>query len=81
MKRKYVVKFGLRPALVKLGLPTYRVGPHAFRRGAGTAMANSKVSPRIVQSILRHTDLQTTMRYYVHSDVEVQREAVQALQL
>jgi integrase len=81
MKRQYVVKFGLRPALVKLGLPSQGVGLHSFRRGLGTALANNKVSPRIVQTILRHTDLKTTLRFYVHSDCETQRAALQALQL
>jgi integrase len=80
MKRQYVVKFGLRPALVRLGLPTQGVGLHSFRRGLGTALANNRVSPRIVQTILRHSDLKTTLTFYVHSDSEIQREALQALQ-
>jgi integrase len=81
MKRAYAVKFGLWPVLKKLGLPTRRVGFHSFRGGLGTALANNKVSPRIVQSILRHADLKTTLTYYVHSDPDVQREALQELQL
>ncbi len=55
-KRGYVIKFGLAPVLKKLGLP--KAGLHAFRHGLGTALANSKVSPKLVQSILRHADLQ-----------------------
>jgi integrase len=77
-KRGYVIKFGLAPVLKKLGLP--KAGLHAFRHGLGTALANSKVSPKLVQSILRHADLQTTFRYYVHADADAQREALQALQ-
>jgi len=77
-KRGYVIKFGLAPVLKKLGLP--RAGLHAFRHGLGTALANSKVSPKLVQSILRHADLQTTFRYYVHADADAQREALQSLQ-
>jgi integrase len=56
-KRQYVVKFGLKPLLRKLVLPTKDVGLHAFRNGLGTALANSKVSPKIVQQVLRHTDV------------------------
>jgi integrase len=81
MKRSYAVKFGLWPAMRKLGLPTHRVGFHSFRGGLATRLANNKVSPRIVQSILRHADLKTTLSYYVHSDEDVQREALQALQM
>jgi integrase len=77
-KRGYVIKFGLAPVLKKLGLPS--AGLHAFRHGLGTALANSKVSPKLVQSILRHADLQTTFRYYVHADADAQREALQSLQ-
>ena len=77
-KRGYVIKFGLAPVLKKLGLP--KAGLHAFRHGLGTALANSKVSPKLVQSILRHADLQTTFRYYVHADADAQRDALQALQ-
>lgn len=35
LKRSYVVKFGLKPILRKLGLRTERVGLHAFRHGLG----------------------------------------------
>jgi integrase len=70
MKRQHVVKFGLRPAQL-----------HSFRRGLGTALANNKVSPVVVQRILRHTDLKTTLTFYVRSDSETQREALQSLQM
>lgn len=80
-KRQYVVKFGLTPLLKRLGLPTKGVGLHAFRHGMGTVLANSKVSPKIVQQILRHTDIKTTFRYYVHSDLDAQRNALAAVSI
>jgi integrase len=80
-KRQYVVKFGLKPLLRKLGLPTKGVGLHAFRHGLGTALSNSKVSPKTVQRILRHTDIKTTFRYHVHSDMDVQRDALAAVSI
>jgi integrase len=81
MKRAYAVKFGLLPALRKLGMPTKGVGFHAFRHGLGTALANSKVSPKTVQQILRHSDIKTTFRYYVHSDMDAQRAALETVQV
>jgi integrase len=74
------VKFGLRPILVKLGLPTRKAGLHAFRHGLGTALANAGVSPAIVQRTLRHTDIKTTMRFYIHADADTQREALVQIQ-
>ena len=80
-KRAYVVKFGLKPVLKKLGLPSKDVGLHAFRHGLGTALSNSKVSPKTVQQILRHADIKTTFRYYVHSDTDGQRKALESVAL
>jgi integrase len=77
-KREYVVKFGLKPLLKRLKLSTKRVGLHAFRHGLGTALSDSKISSRTVQDILRHADLKTTFRYYVHSDMDAQRSALSA---
>jgi integrase len=75
-KRANVVKFGLWPILRQLGLPTHKAGLHAFRHGLGTALADARISPKVVQSILRHADIKTTMRFYVHVDAEVQRAAL-----
>jgi integrase len=80
-KREYVVKFGLKPLLRKFGMPVKDVGLHAFRHGLGTALSNSKVSPKTVQQILRHADIKTTFRYYVHSDTDAQRSALETVQL
>jgi|SRR5690348_6016431 len=80
-KRAYVVKFGLKPVLKKLGLSTKGIGLHAFRHGLGTALSNSKVSPKVVQQILRHADIKTTFRYYVHADTDVQRKALESVAL
>ncbi|MGH9575159.1 MAG: tyrosine-type recombinase/integrase [Candidatus Acidiferrales bacterium] len=80
-RRESVVEWGLKPVLRKIGLPTKEVGLHAFRHGLGTALSNAKVSPKVVQQIMRHADIKTTFRYYVHSDVEVQRSALEAIEL
>lgn len=75
-----VVKFGLRPILVKMGVPARKAGLHAFRHGLGTALANAGVSPAIVQRTLRHTDIKTTQRFYIHADADTQREALAQIQ-
>jgi integrase len=79
-KRANVVKFGLHPILKQLGLPTRNAGLHAFRHGLGTALADAGVSPAVVQRTLRHTDIQTTMKFYVHADTDAQRTALAKLQ-
>jgi integrase len=79
-KRANVVKFGLWPILKRLGHPTHGFGLHAFRHALGTALADERVSPKVVQSILRHTDIKTTLRYYVHVDDGVQRDALAQIQ-
>ena len=63
----------------RLDLPTKDVGLHAFRHGLGTALSENGVSPKTVQNILRHTDFATTMRYYIHSDTDAQRNALAAI--
>ena len=78
-KRANVVRFGLHPVLRKLGM-TCRAGLHAFRHGLGTALANSGASPAVVQRTLRHTDIKTTLRFYVHADADVQRAALANIQ-
>ena len=80
-KRAHVVKFGLWPILRRLGLPTHKAGFHAFRHGLGTALADNGASPAIVQRTLRHADIKTTLRFYVHADAEAQRQALQSLQM
>jgi integrase len=80
-KREYVVKWGLKPLLGKFGLPTKGVGLHAFRHGLGTALSESKVSPKTVQQILRHSDFKTTFRYYVHSDTDAQRNTLEKISI
>jgi integrase len=79
-KRANVVKFGLHPILKQLGLPTRRAGLHAFRHGLGTALADAGASPAVVQRTLRHTDIKTTLRFYVHADSDAQRTALAHLQ-
>jgi integrase len=79
-KRANVVKFGLHPILKKLNLPTHKAGLHAFRHGLGTALADAGASPAILQKTLRHSDIKTTLRFYIHADAGVQRQALAQVQ-
>jgi integrase len=45
-------------------IPTWK-GWHAFRRSLASNLYGLGVKPKVVQAILRHSDLATTMNYYV----------------
>jgi integrase len=51
----------LRDDLAAAGLPDH--GLHAFRHGAGWAMAEVEPNPLRIQERMRHRDLKTTQRY------------------
>lgn len=53
----------LRPRLKKAGLSWH--GWHAFRRGLATNLHRLGVPDKIIQAILRHADISTTMNLYV----------------
>jgi integrase len=51
----------IRPALAKAQIPWY--GWHAFRRGLATNLDQLGVSAKVIQQILRHGNVATTMIY------------------
>jgi integrase len=53
----------IRPAL--LGSDIKWHGWHAFRRGLATNLYRTGVSPRTIQAILRHSNVSTTLAFYV----------------
>jgi integrase len=53
----------IRPILQNANLPWY--GWHAFRRGLATNLHGLGVSDRVIQEILRHANVTTTMNIYV----------------
>ena len=58
--------------------PTFRwEGWHSFRRGLGSNLYELGVKPKVIQAILRHGDLSTTMKYYVETPTEESRDALQ----
>jgi integrase len=43
-------------------------GCHAFRRGLGARLNEGGVDGKLIQSILRHADVSTTMAFYLLPD-------------
>jgi site-specific recombinase XerD len=58
-----VLRRDMKPALAKAGIEWH--GWHALRRGLGTNLNTLGVDGRTIQAILRHSDLSTTMAFYV----------------
>ena len=59
------------------GLPVMRI--HDVRHSVATAMVAAGVSDRIVQEILGHASLRTTMETYTHVAVRTQRQGTGAM--
>ncbi|HEY0133383.1 MAG TPA: site-specific integrase [Nannocystis sp.] len=56
-------------------------GPHLIRHSALTLAASRGASPYALQALARHSNMSTTMRYYVHlQQVKVAQEAVSLLE-
>ena len=77
--RDNVVKYGLKPVLKKLGLPTHDVGLHAFRHGLATELADAAVPIPVLQQQMRHADVRTTLRIYAHVIPASQRAAMEQI--
>jgi integrase len=55
-------------------------GWHAYRRGLATNLISLGVHPKVVQAILRHSDLGTTLAYYVITPESETRGGIQKLE-
>jgi integrase len=76
MLRDNVVKYGLKPVLRKLGMPTKGVGLHAFRHGLATELADKAVPIPVLQAQMRHADVRTTLKVYAHAIPQTQRDVM-----
>jgi integrase len=70
----------LRPSALKVGVKgvedeSRRFGFHNLRHGLSTYLVKAKVDPKIVQTLMRHTDIGTTMNLYVQTMSEDRIEA------
>ena len=61
----------------KAGIEKFTV--HAFRDTFATRAAESGMEPKQLQSIIGHTDISTTMNYYVHADKDRKIEQLLAV--
>lgn len=55
-------------------------GWHSFRRGLGSNLYALGVQPKVIQAILRHSDIGTTLAYYVQTPTDESREALQIIE-
>jgi integrase len=52
---------------------------HDLRRTFGTNLANKGISPKVLQELMGHAKLETTMKYYVNANMEQKKQAVAML--
>lgn len=64
-----------RRFLVSIGLPHMRF--HDLRHSAATILLAMKVHPKVVQEILGHSQITTTMDIYSHAMPDMQGDATQ----
>jgi integrase len=69
----------LRPAAIKAGVPIapgQRFGLHNLRHSLSNWLVNkAKADPKTVQSLLRHSKIQTTLDLYTQGDIDETRSA------
>lgn len=78
---------GARPASVRVKAPGWMTSPtesslygfHDLRHACGSLLIAESVNPKLVQAILRHSKISTTMDLYVHAYDEDLRGAVASL--
>jgi len=60
-------------------LPVWK-GWHAFRRGLASNLYSLGVAPKVIQAVLRHSDIGTTLSYYVQTPDDESRAALQKIE-
>jgi len=73
-----LVREVIRPALETAKIPWY--GWHAFRRGLATNLHRLGVSDKVIQQILRHANVTTTINIYVKMVTQDAEEAMKRLE-
>ncbi|HEY4385608.1 MAG TPA: site-specific integrase [Ktedonobacteraceae bacterium] len=72
-----LIRRSFRPLLVKAGLPIMRF--HELRHSAASLLLSMNVHPRIVQDLLGHSNVSTTLDIYSHVLPSLQEEMVSRL--
>lgn len=73
----HVSSVHLKRLLKEAGLPDIRF--HDLRHGAATLLLSLQVHPKVVQEILGHSDISTTMNIYSHVLPSMQADAMKQL--
>ncbi len=68
-----VTALKFRTAGEKLG---FRFHFHMLRHGYGSLLVANGVNIKVVQKLMRHSNITTTMNTYVHTDQQAQRDAI-----
>jgi len=66
----------LQPAAKRAGI-TKRIGWHTFRHSYSSLLAHTGNDVRVVQELMRHAKLSTTMEVYTHARMDKKRNAQQ----
>ena len=45
-----------------------RFGPHSIRHWRGQSLADARISPKLIQQLLGHSNIQTTLEFYCNQD-------------
>ncbi len=72
-----VFRRSFKPLLRRAGLPD--IPFHALRHSFATLMLSGREHPKVVQEILGHSRVNTTLDFYSHVLPDMQREAVDRL--
>jgi integrase len=74
----YAMRKNIRPVAARLGIKA-RIGWHTFRRSYSSALISSGAGPKIVQELMRHSNVAITMDLYAQAHQEEKRAAQQSL--
>jgi integrase len=66
----------IKPALASKDCLVPWKGWHAFRRGLASNLYSLGIQPKVIQAIMRHSDIGTTLDYYVQTSNDETREAI-----
>ena len=77
LNRHNVFRRSFKPLLQRAGLPDIPL--HALRHRFATLMLSDREHPKVVQVMLGHSRINTTLDFYSHVLPDMQREAIDRL--
>ena len=79
LNRHNVFRRSFKPLLRRAGLPD--IPFHALRHSFATLMLSGREHPKVVQEMLGHSKINTTLDFYSHVLPDMQREAIDRLEV